>query len=144
MTFYILLPRLSFLFLIKVVHCESRTGYSIDNSTAETGDYTTPLFKLEIGVSDSSGGIECARIAGLRADIIERAENIKRCLKSNKSIEERQMKRSVVLSDKANLHLLKTFLSIPASEWGLIGGDSVIIKDVISLISCRGDDNLAS
>ncbi len=41
---------------------------------------STPLYKLRLGAAKDSDGIQCAKAAGLPADIINRAKCVKECV----------------------------------------------------------------
>ena len=49
-------------------------------------DIAEPLFKLEHGVADSSAGLVCARMAGLRQGIVERAGEVIQACREGKPI----------------------------------------------------------
>ena len=74
-------------------------------------DLVTPLYKLQIGVSDCSGGISCAKLAGLSADICTRAHEIRQCLDTRTVIPLRKSKKRLALGDISNILLLKQFFS---------------------------------
>jgi DNA mismatch repair ATPase MutS len=88
------------------------------NSEDDKDDLVTPLYKLQIGVSDSSGGIYCAKIAGVPADICDRAQEIKQCLDARTVIPLRKSKKRLALGEISNLLLLKQFFSPTTYESG--------------------------
>ena len=49
-------------------------------------DDAVPLFKLEKGAASSSDGVLCAKMAGLRPDVLKRAGEILEAMKTGKSI----------------------------------------------------------
>ena len=51
-----------------------------------TSELAIPLFKLENGVADSSAGLVCARMAGLRQGIVDRASEVIQLIRDGKQI----------------------------------------------------------
>lgn len=50
-------------------------------------DDAIPLFKLEDGVASSSAGLVCARMAGLKKNVVDRASDIIAALKEGKQVQ---------------------------------------------------------
>lgn len=51
------------------------------------GGVATPLFKLELGVASSSAGLVCARMAGVKSAVLERAREIIDAGRENRKIQ---------------------------------------------------------
>ena len=49
-------------------------------------DNAVPLFKLEDGVASSSAGLVCARMAGLKRKVVDRADDIIKALKEGRQV----------------------------------------------------------
>jgi DNA mismatch repair ATPase MutS len=75
--------------------------------------YNTPLYKLQLGLCDNSGGMRCAKSAGMNSEVLERASDIKTCILSKTAIPQRR--RQTILNNSFNSELLKRFLSV--SHW---------------------------
>lgn len=71
----------------------------------------TPLYTLQVGISNSSGGIDCARSAGVNKGILKRAEEIKKCVENEARMSLRHSKKKLAVQKKSNLLLLKFFLN---------------------------------
>jgi len=50
-------------------------------------DDAVPLFKLETGVANSSAGLVCARMAGVNANVVDRANEILKALREGRPVE---------------------------------------------------------
>jgi len=72
-----------------------------------------PLFKLELGVSETSAGLVCAKMAGVQDSVICRAKEIIQTVKDKKSIHPVQdvINANSVVQTKAR-SALRMFLSV--------------------------------
>lgn len=87
-----------------------------ENSNDETDEFMTPLFKLQLGISDSSGGINCAKMAGVKEEVLFRAEVIYRCLVESVAVPFRRTKKQYAVDGISNLLVLKHFFSPTTDE----------------------------
>jgi DNA mismatch repair protein MSH5 len=80
-------------------------------------DVAIPLFKLEDGVADSSAGLVCARMAGLRPSIVDRAGEIIQLLRDGEPIRPlEEIFRAHLPFSEAQLALLRHFYQKNWSE----------------------------
>ena len=68
-----------------------------------------PLFKLEKGVASSSDGLICAKMAGLRPDVLRRSEELLNAIKAGKSVSPLDSASDIVEDGKA-VRVLTEFL----------------------------------
>ena len=74
-------------------------------------DLALPLFKLENGVADSSAGLVCARMAGLRQGIVDRAGEIIQLTRAGQPIRPLdEIFRSDLPFSKEEVELLRLFI----------------------------------
>ena len=73
------------------------------------------LYRLEPGLSTSSFGLSCAQEAGVRADVLQRAVEIKECLRSGSPI---SMK-----SNPASMRMLNLFREV--AGWKTAGPEAI-------------------
>jgi DNA mismatch repair protein MSH5 len=89
-----------------------RMGIRVPETTDEAA---IPLFKLEEGVASSSAGLVCAKMAGVKDAVVERAEEIVRAVKERRKVEP----LVEILRDNVNLSDLQkeTVYEFLATEW---------------------------
>lgn len=75
----------------------------------------TPLFALKLGVAPSSEGLACARAAGMRSSILQRASNIKDAMTNKGPV------RPIQRSNNLSTNLVKLFLQY--EDWNVIEND---------------------
>ena len=79
----------------------------------EANDNPIPLFKLELGIAESSAGLVCAKLAGVPEKVISRAKDILNAMKENKPIQ--PISESVTMNSTLQPNTcaaLRTFLSV--------------------------------
>lgn len=69
------------------VHVSSERSGQIKSSLHHDSIVATPLFILEEGVADSSAGLACAKLAGVKPSILERAHEILEAIKHRKKVQ---------------------------------------------------------
>lgn len=95
------------------------TGTGPDGSLTGFGAYDpTPLFKLKVGVSPSSEGIPCARMAGIPESILARAAAIKHCVSTKQAIHPVPTQRANILSNVNVRRLVSIFLLV--KDWTVV------------------------
>ena len=97
-----------------------------DSEIAST--YTTPLYKLQLGLCDDSGGMRCAKSAGMKTEVLERASVIQKCLLSNLPFP--QKRRHTVHYNSSSAEILKIFLGV--SNWKNV--NDVELNSFLSLV----------
>ena len=65
----------------------NQEGDSSDDNKQSSTEYAVPLFRLERGVAESSAGLVCANMAGVKRPIVDRAEEIIDTLRNGRPIE---------------------------------------------------------
>lgn len=86
-----------------------KMGVHIPEDKDEDAGNAVPLFKLEKGVASSSDGLVCAKMAGLRPDVLGRSEELLDAIKAGKSVS-RLDSVSHTVQDEGTISLLTEFL----------------------------------
>lgn len=90
--------------------------FFVDLAANHTVDYeNVPLYKLEVGVATTSDGINCAKHAGIPADVLARAEQIKMSVESQQAVPRPTDNTQDLLSDPKVLQVLQCFLQ--TDDW---------------------------
>ena len=90
-------------------------------------ELAVPLFRLEQGVADSSAGIVCARMAGLKSAVVQRAKEIVLALDEGKPL---KPDPSLMFSE-AVMDVCSTFMS--KSSWE--NATDAEVRDLLQKIS---------
>jgi DNA mismatch repair protein MSH5 len=117
---------------------DSQRGISAgeDKNLSLSDDYAVPLFKLHVGISKSSGALNCARVAGVKQSVLDRAAQILNCLVTKQTIPrpdgDTQSKPRFGGSTPGG-DALRIFLSKDAAAWA--NASDTEVREIMNLLS---------
>jgi DNA mismatch repair ATPase MutS len=118
----------------KDTQCEIRNSEDKNLPFAD-GEYTVPLFKLHLGISKSSGALNCARVAGVKQSVLDRAVQILNCLVTKQTIPrpdgDLQSKPPSLCGSAPGGEALRMFLRRDASAWA----SDAEVRGIMQLLS---------
>eukprot|EP00605_Chrysophyceae_sp_TOSAG23-4_P002424 GSChrysophyteH1.ASY1.ANO1.2683.1 assembled CDS len=96
------------------LHYSEMSVHLPETRGTDDDEEAVPLFKLELGVSQNSYGLQCAKQAGVSEDLVNRAYVVRASLERGEMIRPMNMapNQRPVLDKAAHQRLLKRFLSV--------------------------------